>query len=65
MKNYTKKEADEIITEYKDNTAYFDGTLTSKEMYELFRYRYSFGEAETMTIIAALVKSGAKFQGKI
>lgn len=65
MKNYTKKEADAIITEHKDNTNYFNGILTAKEMYELFRYRCSFGEAETMTIIAALVKSGAKFQGKI
>ena len=65
MKNYTKKEANEIIEEHKDDTNYFNGTLTAKEMYELFRYRCSFGEAETMTIISALVKSGAKFQGKI
>ena len=65
MKGYTKKEANAIIAEYKDDTNYFNGILTAEEMYDLFRNRCSFGEAETMTIIASLIKCGAKFQGRI
>ena len=35
---------------------------TNEEMYNMLRYRMQFGEAETRTIIAALVISGAKFK---
>ena len=58
---YTKKSAKETVEVYKDMTAFFDRSMTQAEMYEMLRYRMQFGEAETRTIIAALVISGAKF----
>lgn len=58
---YTKKAARETIEAYKDNTAFFDGSLKHAEMYDMLRYRMRFGEAETRVIIAALINSGAKF----
>lgn len=61
----TKVKASEIINEYKDQTNYFNGKLTVKEMYEMFRYRFQFGESESKVIIAALIKAGAKFQGDL
>lgn len=59
---YTKKAAKETIESYKDMTSYYDGSMSRNEMYNLLRYRMQFGEAETRTIIAALVISGAKFK---
>ena len=63
MKNYwTKKECDEIIEQYKSNTCYFgenDG-ITFHLMYNMLRYQMRFGEAETMVIIASLIKAGGK-----
>ena len=59
---YTKKAAKETVESYKDMTAFFDGSMTQAEMYEMLRYRMRFGEAETRTIIASLVISGAKFK---
>ena len=58
---YTKKSARETVDAYKDLTSFFDGSMTHNEMYNMLRYRMQFGEAETRTIIAALVISGAKF----
>jgi len=58
----TKTYAKQIIAQQKDNTSYYDNTLTYTEMYEMFRYRFQFGEAETACIISALVLSGAKFK---
>ena len=58
----TKAKAREIIEANKDNTAYFDKSISAKEMYEMLRYRMRFGEAETKVIIAALEVSGAKFK---
>ena len=58
---YTKKAAKETVESYKDMTSFFDGSMTHNEMYNMLRYRMQFGEAETRTIIAALVISGAKF----
>lgn len=66
MKNYwTKKECDEIIKQHKDNTAYFgnDGDGKPMEfhrMYNMLRYQMHFGEAETLVIIASLIKAGGK-----
>lgn len=66
MKNrYTKKECDIIIKNNKDNTAYFGNTLsghpmTFDDMYNMLRWRMGFGNAETMVIIASLIKAGAK-----
>ena len=61
----TKKEAKEIIENNKDMTNYFNGTIDINEMYDMFRYRYRFGEAETMIIISAIVNAGGKFKGKL
>ena len=58
---YTKKKARETIEEYKDMTAYFDGSLNQSDFADMLRYRMQFGDAETRVIIAALVLSGAKF----
>lgn len=61
MKKYTKAQAKETIAAHKENTAFFDCSMTQEEMYNMLRYRMRFGEAETQVIIAALVVSGAKF----
>lgn len=62
MRNYwTKKECTDIIEQYKDNTAYFgnDGEpMEFHRMYNMLRYQMKFGEAETMVIIASLIKAG-------
>ena len=63
MKNYwTKKECDEVIEQYKGNTCYFgenDG-ITFHRMYNMLRYEMRFREAETMVIIASIIKAGGK-----
>lgn len=58
---WTQKEATNIIEQYANETNYFTGKINITDMYDMFRYRYNFGEAETMVILASLVKSGAKF----
>lgn len=58
----TKTELKKIITDWKDETNYFTGNLEYKDMYWMFRYRFSFGEAETQIILAALELAGAKFK---
>lgn len=65
MKNYwTRKHCDEVIENWKDETNYFKGNLCFEDMYEMFRYRFNFGEGETNVILASLIKAGAKFQKK-
>lgn len=59
--NMTKKAAREEIERSKDNTSYFNGSLSAAYMKDMFRNRMHFGEAETNVIIAALVLAGAKF----
>lgn len=59
---YTKKKAKESIEAYKDMTAFFDGSMSQEEMYNMLRFRMRFGESETIVIIAALVLAGAKFK---
>lgn len=61
MKRFSKKYAHEILDLWKDETAYFDGSLTIGEMEALLRNRMGFGQAETITIIMALIMAGAKF----
>lgn len=61
---YTKKKAKEAIDAYRDLTAFFDGSVSQTEMYEMLRYRMRFGEAETRVIIAALVLSGGRFSNE-
>lgn len=62
MKKYTKKAAKETVEAYADMTAWFDESMTQREMFEMLRYRMQFGEAESRVIIAALVMAGAKFK---
>ncbi len=59
---YTKKAARENIEVYKERTAFFDGSISQLDMYEMLRYRMAFGEAESRVIIAALIIAGARFQ---
>ena len=58
----TTREAKNIIKYHKDNTSYFDGTITRDDMYNMLRYRMRFGESETEVILAALVLAGADFK---
>ena len=55
----TKQEATQNIKNYKDITAYFDGTFSLEDFQNMMRYRFGFGEVETMVISSALVKVGA------
>ena len=55
----TKQEATQNIKNYKDITAYFDGTFSLEDFQNMMRYRFEFGEAETIVISSALVKVGA------
>lgn len=61
----TQNEAAEIIKKYAGETNYFSGIIDINDMWDMFRHRYEFGEAETAVILASLVKSGAKFKGKL
>ena len=61
---WTLADCNRIIKENKDDTNYFNCKVTQDEMWEMFRYRFGFGEAETAVIIAALIKAGAKFKMK-
>lgn len=58
---WTHADCTRIIRENKDATAYFNGEVTQDSMWEMFRYQFGFGEAETAVIIAALIKAGAHF----
>ena len=62
QKKKPKKAAKETIAAYAEMTSYFDNSMTQNELYNMFRYRMQFGEAETRTIIASLVLAGAKFK---
>ena len=61
---WTIADCTRIIKENKDKTNYFNRSITQDMMWEMFRYRMQFGEAETAVIIAALIKAGAKFRMK-
>lgn len=62
MKKYTKKAAKETVEAYADMTAWFDESISQRNMFEMLRYRMQFGEAESRVIIAALIMAGAKFK---
>lgn len=62
MEKLTKKECKSIIEQNKNNTSYFNNSMTCEEMYNMLRHRMMFREAETRVIIASLVLSGAKFK---
>lgn len=62
MKNaMTKAMAKEVLNIWKDDTAYFDGSITIGEFQSMLRYRMRFGEPETQVITTALILAGAKF----
>ena len=60
--NTAHQNAKEIIKRHADNTCYFDCTITTAEMYEMFRERFGFGNAEAQVIIAALTLAGAQWK---
>ena len=62
FKHWTLEQCDNIITEYKDDTQYFNEQMTFDQMYNMLRLHYEFGEAETKVIMACLIKNGAKFR---
>ena len=53
---------EEAIENYKHETNYFSECIPESDIYDMFRHRYQFGEAETQVIIAALKLAGAKFK---
>lgn len=51
-----------IIKKYLNDTAYADGTIAVRDMYDMLRDRMGFGNAEAQCIIAALTIAGAKWK---
>lgn len=58
----TKTLAKKIVEREKNNTAYFDESMTREDIYKMLSERMRFGVAETEVIIASLVIAGAKFK---
>lgn len=58
---YTKKFAKEILDLHKNDTAYFDGSMTVGQFESMLICRMGFGISETATITMALILAGAKF----
>lgn len=58
----SKTIAKAIIETEKDDTAFFDGSMTVKEMERMLMNRMHFGNAESRVIIAALQLAGANFE---
>ena len=57
----TKTYAKEILNLWKNETAYFDGSMTEGQFESMLQYRFGFGQAEAIVIMCALVMAGAKF----
>ena len=55
------KDYQQIISDWKDHTNYFNGILSVDEMIEMFT-NMRFGEPETQVIMASLMVCGAKFK---
>jgi hypothetical protein len=58
---YTKKFAKEILDLWKNETAYFNGSMTEAQFENMLVHRFGFGRAEAITISMALILAGAKF----
>lgn len=58
----TKAYAKEVLNLWKNETNYFNETLTEGEFESMLRYRFGFGQAEAITILMALILAGAKFK---
>lgn len=61
-KSEFRREQKITIDRYKEDTNFFNGTMTELEMHGLLRYRMQFSEAESRVIIASLYLAGAKFK---
>ena len=57
----TKTYAKHILDLWKDETNYFNGTMTEGQFESMLRYRFGFEQAEAIVILSALVMAGAKF----
>lgn len=57
----TKAYAREVLNIWKDQTNYFNGSMTQAQFESMLQYRMGFGLAETLTISMALTLAGAKF----
>lgn len=58
----TKAYAKEVLDLWKDETNYFNGTITEAQFESMLRYRFNFGQAEAIVITMALILAGAKFK---
>ena len=67
MKKRMKREAVRLaLHKASSMVSWFnDDSITTDMMYDFFHNRAGLDPSETMTIIAALIQSGAKFQGVI
>ena len=59
---YTKKFAKEILDLWKNETSYFNGSM-SEGQFETMLCCHGFSHAEAITITMALILAGAKFAG--
>lgn len=57
----TKKYAKEVLDLWKNETNYFNGSLTEAQFQTMLMYRMNFGQAEAIVITMALILAGAKF----
>ena len=57
----TKAYAKDVLNLWKNETAYFDGSISYGQMESMLRYRMRFGVAETEVILMSLILAGAKF----
>ena len=57
----TKVYAREVLDIWKNETGYFNGSISYGQMESMLRYRMRFGEAETQVIMMSLILAGAKF----
>ena len=58
----TKAYAKEVLDLWKNETNYFNETLTEGQFESMLRYQFNFGQAEAITITMALILAGAKFK---
>ena len=57
----TKVYAKEVLDIWKNETGYFNGSISYGYMESMLRYRMGFGIAETQVIMMSLILAGAKF----
>lgn len=57
----TKAYAKEVLHLWKDDTNYFNGSLTEGQFENMLRFRFGFGQAEAIVITMSLIMAGAKF----